>query len=60
MLQLQNATIETFLPLAKMRAIAPAARVAYTTAKPYPHVVFDDFFDPALLDMVLAEFPKPG
>jgi 2OG-Fe(II) oxygenase superfamily len=59
MLQLQNATIETFLPLAKMRAIAPAAREAYATAKPYPHVVFDDFFDPALVDEVLAEFPKP-
>jgi hypothetical protein len=60
MLQLQNATIETFLPLAKMRALAPEARVAYATAKPYPHVVLDDFFDPALLDMILAEFPKPG
>jgi hypothetical protein len=59
MLQLQNATIETFLPLAKMRAIAPAASVAYATAKPYPHVVFDDFFDPEVVDTVLAEFPKP-
>jgi 2OG-Fe(II) oxygenase superfamily len=60
MLQLQNATLDTFLPLEKMRAIAPEARASYATAKPYPHVVFDDFFDPALLDMVLTEFPKPG
>ena len=29
-------------------------------AKPFPYVVFDNFFDPALLDRVLAEFPKPG
>jgi hypothetical protein len=32
----------------------------YASAKPFPHIVFDDFFDPALLDQVLSEFPKPA
>jgi hypothetical protein len=52
-------TIESFLPLARMQAEADAARAAYAAAKPYPHVVFDNFFDPALIDQVLAEFPRP-
>jgi hypothetical protein len=60
MLQVQNVTLETFLPLMRMRESAEAARVEYATAKPYPHVVFDNFFDPAILDLVLQEFPKPG
>ncbi len=49
-----------FLPLSRMDAFAASARAAYVEAKPFPHVVFDDFFDPRLLDVVLEEFPKPG
>jgi hypothetical protein len=49
-----------FLPLARMDQVAESARVSYAGAKPFPHVVLDDFFDPELLDAVLAEFPKPG
>jgi 2OG-Fe(II) oxygenase superfamily len=60
MLSLENLTLETFLPLDKMRAIASEARLSYAKAKPYPHVCFDNFFDPELLDTVLTEFPKPG
>jgi len=30
---------------------------AYRSANPYPHVVIDDFFDSAVLDRVVAEFP---
>lgn len=52
--------LDSFLPLAKMRESAPAARAAYAAAQPFPHVVLDDFFDPALLERVLAEFPQPG
>jgi hypothetical protein len=26
----------------------------------FPRIVFDDFLDPELLDLVLAEFPEPG
>jgi hypothetical protein len=53
-------TLESFLPLSRMDALAASARAAYVEAKPFPHVVFDDFFDPRLLDVVLEEFPKPG
>lgn len=30
----------------------------YGAAKPFPHIVIDDFLPPALLDKVLAEFPS--
>ena len=60
MLNLQDATLDAFLPLRRMQESAAAARTEYANAKPYPHVVFDNFFDPALLDTVLTEFPKPG
>ena len=53
-------TIGAYLPLSRMASEAPAAKAAFAAAKPFPHVVLDDFFDPALLDKVLAEFPKPG
>jgi hypothetical protein len=49
-----------FLPLARMAELAKAAPARYAAARPFPHVVFDDFFDPALLDKVLIEFPRPG
>lgn len=52
-------TMESFLPLARMRELAAAGDSSYINAKPYPHVVFDNFFDPALLDVVLEEFPRP-
>jgi hypothetical protein len=54
------AAIESYLPLSRMAEAARSARKSYANAKPFPHVVLDDFFDPALLDRVLAEFPKPG
>lgn len=56
----ESTTMESFLPLARMAETAPSARKAYASARPFPHVVLDNFFDPALLDRILAEFPKPG
>lgn len=53
-------TIESFLPLSRMAEIAESAHATYANANPFPHVVFDNFFDPALLDRILSEFPKPG
>lgn len=32
----------------------------YRTAQPFPHIAIDDFFPPAVVEAVLAEFPKPG
>jgi Rps23 Pro-64 3,4-dihydroxylase Tpa1-like proline 4-hydroxylase len=59
MQSMNDLTLESFLPLAKMSALANSARTSYLQAKPFPHIVIDDFFDPALLEQVLAEFPKP-
>src|SRR5882762_10789945 len=53
-------SIDSFLPLQRMAEVAKWSRGSYTIAKPFPHVVFDNFFDPALLELVLAEFPKPN
>jgi 2OG-Fe(II) oxygenase superfamily len=57
---LNSATLETFLPLPRMQEIAASAAVSYRRAKPFPHIIFDDFFEPQLLDAVLGEFPAPG
>ena len=53
--------LDSFLPLARMEEeLARSAYSTYIKAKPFPHVVFDNFFDPDIVDRVLAEFPKPG
>ena len=38
---------------------AEGKREEYASAQPFPHIVLDDFLPPAVLDEVLAEFPKP-
>jgi len=53
-------TIDRFLPLPRMKELAASACSTYSKATPFPHIVFDDFFDPNLLEQVLAEFPQPG
>ena len=53
-------SLGSFLPLSRMAEAERSALAAYRSAKPFPHLVLDDFFDPALLDQVLAEFPNPG
>jgi hypothetical protein len=52
-------TMESFLPLSRMRELAASGNSSYINAKPYPHIVFDNFFDSQLLDVVLEEFPRP-
>lgn len=52
-------SLESFLPLSRMAQIAKSSHESYLNAKPFPHVVLDDFFDPALLDLIVSEFPKP-
>ena len=56
----KDLSIGYFLPLARMAELQPTARQSYLEARPFPHVVFDDFLDPQLLDEVLGEFPQPG
>ena len=53
-------TMESFLPLARMRELGKTAHSTYIDAQPFPHIVFDNFFDPELVDRVLSEFPAPG
>jgi len=53
-------SIGSFLPLSRMSEVAKSARASYASAKPFPHVVIDEFFEPDLLDLVLSEFPQPG
>jgi hypothetical protein len=59
MRSVSDLTIDSFLPSARMVEIAPSARSTYASAKPFPHIVLDDFFDPEVVDGVLAEFPNP-
>jgi len=42
-----------------MKEISTSAHAVYANAKPYPHIVLDDFFDPEIVDGILEEFPKP-
>jgi len=60
MVPLSNLTLELFLPLSRMSEIKESGRLKYMSAKPFPHIVFDDFLNPEILDQVLGEFPGPG
>ncbi|HUZ33524.1 MAG TPA: 2OG-Fe(II) oxygenase [Xanthobacteraceae bacterium] len=59
MLLNSDLTIGSFLPVSRMEEVALTARTSYMHAKPFPHIILDDFFDPDLIESVLAEFPKP-
>jgi Rps23 Pro-64 3,4-dihydroxylase Tpa1-like proline 4-hydroxylase len=56
---LEKLTLDHFLPLTRMKDLAASAHPIYGNAAPFPHIVFDNFFDPALVELVLAEFPRP-
>jgi hypothetical protein len=40
------------------RANGAALNTRYVNAAPFPHIVLDDFIDPAVLRKVIAEFPR--
>lgn len=48
-----------WLPVARLRELAPTLRQSYMTAQPYPHAVIDGLFDPDLLRMLVKKFPDP-
>jgi Rps23 Pro-64 3,4-dihydroxylase Tpa1-like proline 4-hydroxylase len=56
---ISDLTIDSFLPRARMKQIGAAGNAIYSNAKPYPHIVLDNFFDPEIVDGILKEFPKP-
>lgn len=45
--------------LNKLRDNKAALREQYLAAKPYPHLIIQDLFDPEILDRIVADFPKP-
>jgi 2OG-Fe(II) oxygenase superfamily len=57
---IKDLTLESFLPLSRMNELAKSAHSSYVNAKPFPHIVIDNFFDPDLVDQILGEFPTPG
>jgi hypothetical protein len=57
---LKDLTLESFLPQSRMNEVEKSAYASYSNARPFPHIVIDNFFDPNLLELILAEFPKPG
>ena len=55
----QNPSAATFrFDRARLTELAEAGRADYASARPFPHVVMDDFLPEAVLDDVLAEFPR--
>ncbi|HEY7774512.1 MAG TPA: 2OG-Fe(II) oxygenase [Marinagarivorans sp.] len=44
------------LPFQKLKDMAPNLAKEFGSAKPWPHVVIDDLFDPTILDRILTEF----
>ena len=45
------------LPLTRMESLLPLAKTEYQDGAPFPHIVFDDFFDGNVVEKVLSEFP---
>jgi hypothetical protein len=48
------------LNASSLTALADENRDRFLAAKPFPHVVFDDFLPGWVLDRVVEEFPDPG
>lgn len=46
----------SMLPYAKLETLAAESKEQFRDAFPFPHIVFDDIFDEALLDRVLHEY----
>lgn len=58
-IQNSDSEIRELLPYARMQEVAATQADAYAKARPFPHIVIDDFFDERILDAILAEFPRP-
>ena len=55
-----DGAVARMVPIERLMAEKDELRARYLAAKPYPHLVLDNFFDPAVLDRVAAEFPGRG
>ncbi len=54
-----EAEIGRMVPFSRLVADRQSIASRYRAAAPYPHVVLDGVFDPAVLDRVAADFPGP-
>lgn len=43
-----------------LKELAIKYREAYSQAKPFPHIIIDDFLPETILENILDEFPKVG
>jgi hypothetical protein len=55
-----DATVRRMLPVAQLEREKNRLRDSYMVAKPYPHLIIDGLWDPAVLDRIVAEFPRKG
>ncbi len=53
-----DAVIGRMIPVDRLMAEKDRFREQFVAGKPYPHVVIDNFFDPEVLDRVMADFPS--
>jgi Rps23 Pro-64 3,4-dihydroxylase Tpa1-like proline 4-hydroxylase len=51
--------LEELLPLEKMNALAQQSET-YRSARPFPHIVIDDFLRPDVIRELVNDFPGPG
>ncbi len=47
------------MTVSELRASLPALKAKFDRAQPFPHLVLDNFLDPALAAQVLEDFPRP-
>jgi hypothetical protein len=55
-----DATVRRMLPLERLERERNRLRSAYVAAEPYPHLIVDGLWDPAVLDRIVAEYPRRG
>ena len=60
MQSLKEFASKSLLHLAYINELAQTAGAIHSDAKSFPVVMSGDFFDPALFESILEEFPKPG
>jgi hypothetical protein len=55
-----DGAVSRMLPLVRLEREKDRLKAQYDAAKPYPHLVIDGLWDPAVLERIIAEFPRKG
>lgn len=55
-----NSTLMSYIETQYLNELALKYRKDYSQAKPFSHIVIDNFLPESLLDDILKEFPNPG